>query len=101
MTMSRRVFIRVCSTAPAALMAARGRWLRFAFAPEVAAQQVVLKDLVPKGWVIGAAINQNQSDGRDTVAVDTRARLATSRMSKSPLSRGQLVRAQYTLSCYY
>jgi len=27
--------------------------------------------------------------------------LATSRMSKSPLSRGQLVRAQYTLICYY
>ena len=26
--------------------------------------------LVPKGWLIGAAINQNQSDGRDTVAVD-------------------------------
>jgi endo-1,4-beta-xylanase len=25
---------------------------------------------VPAGWLIGAAINQNQSDGRDTVAVD-------------------------------
>ena len=25
---------------------------------------------MPKGWLIGAAINQNQSDGRDTAAVD-------------------------------
>ena len=33
-------------------------------------RQSALKDLVPKGWLIGAAINQNQSDGRDTVAVD-------------------------------
>lgn len=29
-----------------------------------------LRDLVPKGWLIGAALNQNQSDGRDTAAVD-------------------------------
>src|SRR6478672_7376646 len=70
MTTSRRVFIRACSIAPAALLARRGGWLRFAFEPEVAAQAVALKDLVPRGWLIGAAINQNQSDGRDTVAVD-------------------------------
>jgi endo-1,4-beta-xylanase len=38
--------------------------------PKLAAQGVALKDLVPNGWTIGAAINQNQSDGRDTVAVD-------------------------------
>ena len=40
-------------------------------APGTAARQTsALKDLVPKGWLIGAAINQNQSDGRDTAAVD-------------------------------
>jgi len=36
----------------------------------VAAQTVALKDIVPAGWLIGAAINQNQSDERDGVAVD-------------------------------
>jgi endo-1,4-beta-xylanase len=40
------------------------------FAPGVVAQSRVLKELVPAGWLIGAAINQNQSDGRDTVAAD-------------------------------
>jgi endo-1,4-beta-xylanase len=34
-----------------------------------AAQAIALKQLVPQGWLIGAAINQNQSDGRDAVAV--------------------------------
>ena len=33
-------------------------------------QGVALKDLVPKGMVIGVAINQRQSDGADTAAVD-------------------------------
>ena len=33
-------------------------------------QSVALKDLMPKGTVIGAAINQRQSDGTDTAAVD-------------------------------
>jgi endo-1,4-beta-xylanase len=43
----------------------------FAVAPAGSAwQTVALKDLVPKGWLIGVAINQNQSDGRDTAAVD-------------------------------
>ncbi len=39
-------------------------------APTVAARQTAaLKDLVPNGWAIGVAINQNQSDGRDSAAV--------------------------------
>ena len=38
-------------------------WL--AMAP-VTAQDVALKDLMPKGMVIGVAINQRQSDGADT-----------------------------------
>src|SRR6188768_4347771 len=33
-------------------------------------QEVALKDLMPKGMVIGVAINQRQSDGVDTAAVD-------------------------------
>ena len=42
-----------------------------AVAPGVVARQTVaLKALVPKGWLIGAAINQNQSDSRDAAAVD-------------------------------
>ena len=48
-----------------------GRWVPLAFAPAAAAQTpAALKDLVPKGWLIGVAINQNQSDARDTVAVE-------------------------------
>jgi len=31
---------------------------------------LTLKDVVPHGWLIGVAINQNQSDARDRVAVD-------------------------------
>ena len=34
------------------------------------AQPAALKALVPKGWLIGVALNQNQSDGRDAVAVE-------------------------------
>ena len=70
MTLSRRAVTRGCWAAAAALMASRVRELPWTFVEGVAAQAVALKDLVPKGWVIGAAINQNQSDGRDTVAVD-------------------------------
>src|SRR6187401_2222351 len=33
-------------------------------------QDVALKDLMPRGMVIGVAINQRQSDGVDTAAVD-------------------------------
>jgi endo-1,4-beta-xylanase len=39
-------------------------------APITARQDVALKDLMPKGIVIGVAINQRQSDLVDTVAVD-------------------------------
>jgi endo-1,4-beta-xylanase len=56
--MTRLLFVGVIGTA-------------MALAPAVSARQAVaLKDLVPKNWVIGAAINQNQSDGRDATAVD-------------------------------
>jgi endo-1,4-beta-xylanase len=40
-----------------------------AIAPLTARQDVALKDLMPKGTVIGVAINQRQSDGVDTAAV--------------------------------
>ena len=40
-------------------------------APALAPRQTVaLKDLMPKGMVIGVALNQRQSDGVDTAAVD-------------------------------
>ena len=38
--------------------------------PLTARQAVALKDLMPKGMVIGVAMNQRQSDGVDTAAVD-------------------------------
>ena len=41
-----------------------------AAAPLTARQDVALKDLMPKGMAIGVAINQRQSDGIDTAAVD-------------------------------
>jgi endo-1,4-beta-xylanase len=41
-----------------------------AAAPLTARQDVALKDLMPKGMVIGVAINQRQSDAVDTAAVD-------------------------------
>lgn len=41
-----------------------------AVAPIAARQDVALKDLMPKGMVIGVALNQRQSDGVDTAAVD-------------------------------
>ena len=41
-----------------------------AVAPITARQDVALKDLMPKGMVIGVALNQRQSDGIDTAAVD-------------------------------
>ena len=39
-------------------------------AAAAATQDVALKDLMPKGMAIGVAINQRQSDGIDTAAVD-------------------------------
>ena len=60
MKIDRRAFTRLVSAAAAvAMMPGRA-----------SAQAVALKQLVPKGWLIGAAINQNQSDGRDSAAVD-------------------------------
>jgi endo-1,4-beta-xylanase len=38
--------------------------------PAAAHQDVALKDLMPKGMVVGVAINQRQFDGTDTAAVD-------------------------------
>ncbi|MEN3338456.1 MAG: endo,4-beta-xylanase [Acidobacteriota bacterium] len=38
--------------------------------PAAARQDVALKDLMPKGMVVGVAINQRQFEGADTVAVD-------------------------------
>jgi endo-1,4-beta-xylanase len=64
----RRAFARTLSATVAALAAGR-QWTSLGATP-VGAQTVALKELVPAGWLIGAAINQNQSDGRDTVAVD-------------------------------
>jgi endo-1,4-beta-xylanase len=39
-------------------------------APLAARQDVALRDLMPKGMVIGVAINQRQSDGVDTAGVE-------------------------------
>ena len=38
--------------------------------PAAARQDVALKDLMPKGMVVGVAINQRQFDGSDAAAVD-------------------------------
>ena len=38
--------------------------------PAAAPQDVALKDLMPKGLVVGVAINQRQFDGTDTAAVE-------------------------------
>jgi hypothetical protein len=42
----------------------------FALLAAAAHQDVALKDLMPKGMVIGVAINQRQFDGADTAAVE-------------------------------
>ena len=70
MTVDRRRFTRTMSAVAAALVASQVDWLPSVALPSLSAQAVALKDIVPKGWLIGAAINQNQSDQRDTVAVD-------------------------------
>jgi len=70
MTIAQRVVARLVSAAAAGallLMAPPSTFLGYVPA---AAQTVALKDIVPAGWLIGAAINQNQSDERDGVAVD-------------------------------
>ena len=68
--MSRRGFVSAVAMSTAAALATRVRPFQSLFVPRLSAQSVALKDLVPTGWLIGAALNQNQSDGRDTVAVD-------------------------------
>ena len=68
--MSRRAFASAVAAAAAASVIGRVHGLQSVFVPGLMAQAVSLKDLVPKDWLIGAAVNQNQSDGRDTVAVD-------------------------------
>ena len=71
MTMDRRTFTKSLSTGAAGAVAAVSGWTPLGLLPAVAAgQTIALKDLVPKGWLIGVAINQNQSDGRDAAAVD-------------------------------
>ena len=42
----------------------------FALLAAVAHQDVALKDLMPKGMVIGVAINQRQFEGADVAAVE-------------------------------
>ena len=69
MTIAHRAVARLVSAAAAgALLSAAPS--TFLGSVRAAAQTVALKDIVPAGWLIGAAINQNQSDGRDDVAVD-------------------------------
>ena len=71
MRIHRRAFTTSVAAGAAWALTASGRWPPLVATPGVAAAQIVaLKDLVPKGWLIGAALNQNQSDGRDTVAVE-------------------------------
>jgi endo-1,4-beta-xylanase len=51
--------------------AATHRWTARDNAPlGVAAQAAALKALAPRGWLIGVAINQRQSDGVDAAAVE-------------------------------
>jgi endo-1,4-beta-xylanase len=66
----RRAVTRALTVAAAAVIA-DSRWAPLGLASTVAAQAAAtLKDVVPKGWLIGVAINQNQSDARDAVAVE-------------------------------
>ena len=58
MEIDRRAFARAL-VAPLAVMPALAY-----------AQPAALKALVPTGWLIGVALNQNQSDGRDAAAVE-------------------------------
>ena len=51
----------------------------FGLIAAAAHQDVALKDLMPKGMVIGVAINQRQFDGVDTAAVDTSSRSSSTR----------------------
>lgn len=71
MRIDRRGFAKSLSAGAAGVVAAGSRWTAPAPVPHAAAAQTAaLKDLVPKGWLIGAALNQRQSDGTDAAAVD-------------------------------
>ena len=71
MRIDRRGFAKSLSAGAAGVMVAGGRSTGLAPAASVAAAQTAaLKDLVPKGWLIGVALNQRQSDGIDSAAVD-------------------------------
>jgi endo-1,4-beta-xylanase len=66
----RRAVTKALTVAAAAAIT-NSRWTPEVLSPALSAQAgAALKDLVPNGWLIGVAINQNQSDGRDSVAVD-------------------------------
>ena len=62
MLLTRRRFVSACAAGAVAVVPAPRRLPLLV--PGLAAQAVALKDLVPRGWTIGAALNQNQSDGR-------------------------------------
>ena len=61
-----------------------------AIAPLTARQGIALKDVMPKGIVIGVAINQRQSDGVDTAGVDIIAK-QFNQVSPENLLKFQLV----------
>jgi endo-1,4-beta-xylanase len=53
------------------VVAGIGGWsTRSPLAYTAVAQSAALKELVPAGWLIGVALNQRQSDGRDESAVE-------------------------------
>jgi endo-1,4-beta-xylanase len=59
------------SVTPRSLLVVLALVVALGFAPGLTARQTVaLKNLMPKGMVIGVALNQRQSDGVDTAAVD-------------------------------
>ena len=61
-----------------------------AIAPAVATQQTVaFTNIVPKGWLIGVAVNQNQTEGRDTVGVELVTRPCNSITPENLLKRRQ------------
>lgn len=71
MRIDRRDFTKRVSAGAAGVAAATHAWpALLPPADGITAQAAALKDVVPRGWLIGAAINQRQSDGVDTAAVD-------------------------------
>lgn len=71
MRINRRGFTKCVSAGVTGVAAATPRWTSLLpSAADLSAQTAALKDLVPRGWLIGAAVNQRQSDGVDAAAVD-------------------------------